>query len=144
MCPAIFSTHKIPSWLALWASHGPSVTSPIANIPFSSVSSHSFVMMWPLSILILNFSKPRFSVFAIIPIAKINFSEVIVLILPSHIISAETFLSNVSTDLRVVFVLIFIPLLTKLVSTIFYISSSSLGRIDGSASTTVTITPKSL
>ena len=82
--------------------------------------------------------------FAIIPIAKINFSEVIVLILPSHIISAETFLSNVSTDLRVVFVLIFIPLLTKLVSTIFDISSSSLGRIDGSASTTVTITPKSL
>ena len=28
--PAIFSTHKIPSWLALCANQGPAVTSPIA------------------------------------------------------------------------------------------------------------------
>src|SRR3546814_2922170 len=69
--PAIASTEITDSCIALCASHGGAVTSPIAQMPGTLVRHIASVSIWPLVVFTPSASSPIFSVFGTIPIATI-------------------------------------------------------------------------
>ena len=83
--PAIISTQATPSSSALWASIGPSITSPIAKIPSILVSKSSSTIIWPRSVSETpSLSRPSCSVAALRPTDTSAISQAISrLLLPS-------------------------------------------------------------
>mmetsp|Transcript_9990 Transcript_9990/g.20226 ORF Transcript_9990/g.20226 Transcript_9990/m.20226 type:complete len:266 (-) Transcript_9990:495-1292(-) len=63
------STQAMPSSSALWASIGPGITSPMAWTEGTFVWNLSFTRTMPLSISIPRSSRPRFSVYGLLPMA---------------------------------------------------------------------------
>ena len=69
---AIASAAVTPSWLALCASQGGAVTSPIAQMPGTLVRHIGSVSIWPLVVFTPSASSPIFSVFGTIPTATMQ------------------------------------------------------------------------
>src|SRR3569833_489995 len=83
---AIASAAVTPSWLALWASHGGAVTSPIAHRPGTLVRHIGSVSIWPLVVFTPSASSPIFSVLGTIPTATMQWLNLWSADLPSLVL----------------------------------------------------------
>src|SRR4029078_12826256 len=84
-----------PSWLALGASHGGAVTSPIAQMPGTFVRHIGAVAMCPLVVFAPSASSPMFSVLGRMPTATMQWLKRCSADLPSLVlIFAETPLAS--------------------------------------------------
>src|SRR5437763_12589727 len=79
---AIASAAVTPSWLALWASHGGAVTSPMAQMPGTLVRHIGSGSIWPFVVLTPIASRPIFSVLGTMPVATTQLLERSSLVLP--------------------------------------------------------------
>ncbi len=75
-----------PSWLALCASHGGAVTSPIAQMPGTFVRHIGSVSMWPLVVFTPSASSPIFSVFGAMPTATMQWLKRCSIVFPSLVL----------------------------------------------------------
>src|SRR4051794_41939874 len=83
---AIASAAVTPSWLALCASQGGAVTSPIAQTPGTLVRHMGSVSIWPLVVFTPSASRPIFSVLGTIPTATMQWLNLCSALLPSLVL----------------------------------------------------------
>ena len=97
--------------------------------------------MMPRSVLTPSFSSPRFSTLPTTPTAEMTRSAVMVCDLPPFSMVAVTLALFFSSLVTLASVKILMPCFSKLLRASPAISASSIGKICGSTSTTVTSAP---
>lgn len=143
--PASISARATPSSSALWASMGPSVTSPMAKMPGMFVLKWSSVMMRPsLSRSTPTFSSPRPSVKGLRPTQTIILSAGNSSSLPAFSAVRIVDLPFVLMPVTLASSSNFMPCFLKIRSAIFEISWSKVMATRGRSSTIVTSLPRRL